>query len=367
MNRPIIRPNVNRYVEALMPELREILTSNMLTNVNNYTTKFENSVKGILGARNVIAVSSATSGLILTLEALGVRKKEVVLPSFTFAATAASAYWTSNKLVFTDINDTFTLDPEKVSSNITDKTGAIMAVHMYGNPAHVEDLEDIAEDRGVRLIFDAAHAIGASRNGIRCGNFGDAEVFSLSPTKLLTTVEGGLITTQDDELAEKLRTMRNYGLDLNYESEVPGLNARMSEINAAIGLAQIRDLDLFVRNRNEFVKEYKRLLNGVVGLSYQRIPKGNISTHKDFSIVVDKTDFGMDRDSLGKVLGEHGISTKRYFYPPVHRLAAYRDKEAVLPMTDHVSDNVLSLPIYNYMTGDDIGDTCGIIKRCQNG
>ncbi|MCU0798441.1 MAG: DegT/DnrJ/EryC1/StrS family aminotransferase [Candidatus Thermoplasmatota archaeon] len=337
-----------------MPDLRVILSSNMLTNVNNYTSRFEDSIKGLLGTRNVVAVSSATSGLMLVLEALGVRGKEVVLPSFTFAATAASAYWTSNRLAFADIDDTFTLDPTKVRERVNDRTGAILAVHMYGNPVHVNKLKEISEEKGIPLIIDAAHAIGASYHGKKCGNLGIPEVFSLSPTKLITSVEGGIITTDDDELAEKLRIMRNYGLDKNYESEIPGLNARMSEVHAAIGLSQVDDIDKFVTNRNEYVKLYKNELNGIPGLSFQKIPPEHISSHKDFSIIINKNKFGSDRDQLGRELTDAGIGVKKYFYPPVHRLNAYRDVNVRLPITDIVSNNVLSLPIYNYMEKEEI-------------
>jgi dTDP-4-amino-4,6-dideoxygalactose transaminase len=365
MKLPIIRPNVDKFKAQIKEDIEKIIQSNMLTNVNIYTLKFEDLVKRYIGSNEIVAVSSATSGLILALDAMGVRDKEIILPSFTFAATAASAYWTHNRIVYADIDMTFTLDIEDVRRKITKDTGAILPVHMYGNPARIKELEEISEEYDTKLLFDAAHALGSQYFGKRCGNFGDAEVFSLSPTKLLTTVEGGIISSKDSNMAGKIRLMRNYGLDPNYESEQPGLNARMSEIHAAIGISQVEYIDEFVRNRNRYVDLYKRLLGDLPGIQFQEIPKGHLSTHKDFSIVINKKNFGMDRDTLAIRLEKEGISTKKYFYPPLHRLKAYRDTKVNLPITDKITDNVLSLPIYNYMTEEDIEGCCEAIKKCR--
>ena len=363
MKYPIIKPVVDKYVDELMPVLREILSSNMLTNVHRYTRKFEDAITGITGAREAVAVSSGTSGLILTLHALGVHEKEVIIPSFTFVATAAAVYWTRNKIVYADIDDTFTLDPEDVNEKITPRTGAILAVHMYGNPAHIRALEEIAEDNHIPLIFDAAHAIGAKYHGTRIGNLGNAEVFSLSPTKLLTTVEGGVVVTNDHELAEKIRVLRNYGMYPDYTSDTPGLNARMSEVHAAIGLAQIEDLDEFIERRNGYVELYRKYLGEIKGIKFQRIPEGHWSSHKDFSFVIDPEESGIHRDDAEKYLLDRGIGVKKYFYPPMHELKAYRDEKAKLPMTEYVSHNILSLPIYNEMSEEMIKEICDIFHE----
>lgn len=354
MKLPIIRPNVNRYKDELAPILDEILESNMLTNVYNYTKKFEDGIKQHMGVKNVVSVSSGTLGLILTLDALGVRNKEVIIPSFTFTATAAALYWTGNKITYADIDDTFTLDPEMVNEKVSKDTGAILPVHMYGNPCNTKALSEIAQDKNIPLVYDAAHALGSQCNGKQVGGFGDAEIFSLSPTKLLTSVEGGLITTNNDKLAEKLSVSRNYGMFPDYTSQWAGVNSRLSEVHSAVGYVQVKDLETFVTNRNNYVARFKKWLSNTKGISFQRIPEHNRSAHKDFSIVVDPEEFGMHRDQLGEILGKKGIGTKKYFYPPMHRLEAYKDEDVSLPMTDRVSDNVLSLPIYNYMNNEDI-------------
>lgn len=364
MKIPIIKPNVDRYTKKLIPIIRGILDSNMLTNVHNYTEKFENAIRTYLGVRNVIAVSSCTSGLILTLEALGIKHKEIIIPGFTFVATPASVYWTKNNIKYADISISFTLNPDSVKKAITSKTGAILGVHMYGNPCFIKELTEIARDNDIPLVFDAAHALGSKYCSSRIGKFGDAEVFSLSPTKLITSVEGGLITTNNDELAEKLRKLRNYGMSKDYTSDSPGLNARMSEIHAAIGLIQVKDNDRIIMNRHRYVREYKLRLSDIEGIYFQQVLPSNNSTHKDFSIVVDKDSFGMTRDELGSILEMKGIGIKKYFYPPMHKLRAYENK-VKLPMTEHISNNIISLPIHNYMNISDIKIICDLIVGCK--
>jgi len=365
MKAPIIRPNVDLFKKELMPLLDDILSSNMLTNVYKYTGKFEEKIRDYVVSNNTIAVSSGTSGLILTLEALGVRKKDIILPSFTFVATPASAYWTNNKIIFSEIDDTYTADPEDVRRKITANTGAIIAVHMYGNPCYIRELEEIAEEKEIPLIFDSAHALGSRYGSEKVGIFGTAEIFSLSPTKLITTVEGGCISTNDDDLAEKLKVLRNYGMKSDYTSESPGLNARLSEIHSAVGLTQVDKIDEFVVNRNKHVECYKKHLSNIPGISFQRIQEDSTSAHKDFSVHIDPNEFGMDRDELGKLLEKEGIGTKRYFFPPMHRLNAYRNENISLNVTDRISYGILSLPIYNYMENELIDNISGIIKRAH--
>jgi len=361
MKYPIIRPVVDQYIDELQPMIREILESNMLTNVNNYTKKFEDEVSKYIGVKHCIAVSSGTSGLILTLEALGINKSEIILPSFTFVATPASIYWTKNCIRYSDIDDTFTIDPEDIKKRITPDTKAIIGVHMYGNPCHIDIIDEIAEENDLNVIFDAAHAFGSKYNNVNIGNFGDAEIISLSPTKLITTVEGGCVLTNNDEIAEKVSLLRNYGMRADYTSDHPGLNARMSEINSAVGLVQMKDIDKYVKNRNRYVNYYKEHLKDTNGVYYQRIDKNNLSAHKDFSIIINEEQYGSNRDELGTKLGRNGIGTKRYFFPPMHRIKAYH-QDICLPYTEKISNNLLSLPIYNNMELEEIEFICSYIS-----
>jgi len=364
MKIPIIKPNVNKYTKKIIPMIRDILNSNMLTNVHNYTEKFEDAISKYLGVKNVIAVSSCTSGLILTLEALNIKNKDIIIPGFTFVATPASVYWTKNNIKYADINIGLTLNPKKVKESITDKTGAILAVNMYGNPCCIYELNEISKSNNIPLIFDSAHALGSEYYGKKIGGFGVAEVFSLSPTKLITSAEGGLITTNDDKFANKLRVLRNYGMTQDYKSKSPGLNARMSEIHAAIGLVQVKYIDKIVENRTRYFREYMIRLSNIDGIYFQQILSFNKSCHKDFSIIVEPSVFGMTRDELGYILENNSIGVKKYFYPPMHKLMAYKSK-IKLPMTEYISNRVLSLPIHNYMNISDIKIICDLIRGCK--
>lgn len=354
MKYPIIKPIVSKFQDRILDDLRGIIDSNMLTNVNRWTAEFENGLRDYVGNKECVAVSSGTSGLILSLQAMGIRDGEVIIPSFTFAATAAAAYWTGNRIVYSDIDDTFTISPEDVNEKISRETKAIIGVHMYGNPCHIKELTEISVDNSIPLIFDSAHALGSSYQGKSIGNFGDIEVLSLSPTKLITSVEGGAVLTNSNEISEKVRLLRNYGLAPDYSSDLPGLNARLSEIHACIGHSQLPHIDDYVSRRNNYVNWYKQLLKKRGGISFQKVIDGNTNAHKDFSIVINREKFGMDRNELAKALAEKGIGVKFYFYPPMHQLNAYKDDDVHLPVTEEVSHNLISLPIYNDMKKEDI-------------
>ncbi len=352
---PIIRPSVDEFATPkLLDRISEVLRSNMLSNVGIYVRQFEEACEKRLHVDHVIAVSSCTSGLILTLQALGLRGHEIAIPSFTFSATGLACFWNGSPLRYVDIDDTLTVDPQLVEK-LAGEVDGLMAVHMYGNPCDVEALDDWAERTEVPIVYDAAHALGSTWRNQPVGGFGVAEVFSLSPTKLITSGEGGCVATNDARLAETLSVLRNYGNLPDYTCETPGLNARMSEINAVLGLEMIGQLDRYVESRNRYVERYRSHLTSVPGISLQRIREEGRSCQKDFSVVVTPEEFGMNRDDLARALAEEHIATKKYFYPPLHRLAAFQPKtEPSLPVTDHVSDRVLSLPIHNVMRMQDV-------------
>jgi dTDP-4-amino-4,6-dideoxygalactose transaminase len=338
----------------------------MLTN-GSVVARLEASVAERLGVSHCVAVSSCTSGLTLVLKALGV-KGEVILPSFTFFATGHAVLWNGLKPVFADCDPgTWTIDTADVEARITERTGAILAVHLYGNPARINELQQIATKHGLKLIFDAAHAFGSSYRGSPVGAFGDAEVFSLSPTKLLIAGEGGLVCTSDSTLARMMRAARNYGDAGSYDPELLGLNARMTEFNAALALAGLALVDQKVKRHNEIAAQYTDLLAGTPGIRFQQVENGDCSAYKDFSVVVSQSDFGMSRDELGKALLDAGIPTKRYFYPPLHLQRLFTANGAgsgvMLPNTERVSEDVLSLPIYESLPGETVQRVALAIRR----
>lgn len=362
-----------RFIKPTVPPLDEVLRcyrssfdDGMLTN-GDTVARLEGAVAERLGVSHCVAVSSCTSGLILVLKALGITG-EVILPSFTFFATGHAILWNGLKPVFADCDPrTWTIDPADLEARITEHTGAILAVHLYGNPARVDELQRIAKKHGLKLIFDAAHAFGSCYRGSPVGAFGDAEVFSLSPTKLLVAGEGGLVCTNDSTLAKMIRAGRNYGDAGSYDPELLGLNARMTEFNAALALTGLTLVDAKVRRHNEIAEQYTALLSGTPGIQFQQVEKDDWSAYKDYSVQISKAEFGMSRDEVGESLLDEGIPTKKYFYPPLHRQRLFTTNgggsDVTLPNTERVSDEVLSLPIYESLPDETAQRVARAIRR----
>jgi len=360
MKIPITKPTLPLW-EVFSKAIHSFYDTGMITN-GPIVRQLELQIRDTFQVREAVGVSSCTSGLMLALKLLGVTGK-VALPSFTFFATAHAAIWNDLEPVFVDIDpETWDLSTAALENALENEEGieAVMPVHIFGNPCRVEDLKALSDRFGARLIFDSAHAMGAKVDGTYIGNFGDAEVFSLSPTKLVTGGEGGIIATQNEGLAAKLRAGRDYGNEGDYDPSFVGLNARMSEIHAALAIESFRMLELNVRRRNMIAERYAKALSGVNGITFQKIDSGNRSTYKDFTILVDEELFGINRDALARYLANEGIDTRKYYDPPVHRTKAYWEKwgrnyDDFLPVTNAVSKTAISLPIWSHM-GEDVVD-----------
>jgi dTDP-4-amino-4,6-dideoxygalactose transaminase len=258
---------------------------------------------------------------------------------------------------------TWTLDPSDVERRITPRTRAILGVHLYGNPCDVEGLEAVARKHGLKLIYDAAHAFGSEWRGRPIGQFGDAEVFSFTPTKMLVCGEGGLVATNDASLAHRIRAGRNYGDLGQYDPELLGLNARMQGFAAAMGVAGLRYVDDKVARHNQIAHRYESALRGLPGISYPVVRDGDLCTYKDFSIHVDAGEFGMTRDELAAELLGSGVETKLYFYPPLHGQNLYK-QEQNLPVTERIGNGVLSLPIYQSLPDEDVDRIISAVTAC---
>jgi dTDP-4-amino-4,6-dideoxygalactose transaminase len=349
---PLVRPRL-ADVDAATAAIHDVLESGLLTNGRN-VRELERRAAEYLGVRHCVAVSSCTAGLMLVMRAAEVHG-DVVVPSFTFAATAHAVAWNGAHPVFADVDaETLTLDPRCVERSLGVRTSAVVATHLYGTPCDVEALDAITREHGIRLFFDAAHAFGSRRRGVPVGRFGDAEVFSLSPTKVMVAAEGGLIATDDDELAERCRYGRDYGNPGDYDCRFVGLNARMSELHAVVALASLADLDDRIVERNRLAAELRGRLAGVHGVDFPRVGEGDRTTCKDFTILVDPEGYGRTAAELHQLLTDQGIETKRYYSPPVHRMQAYRDNggRPLLPVTERAADRVLTLPLWEGMTGE---------------
>ena len=349
---PFARPStppLDRVTARLQPSYdRGILTNGPLGR------ELEDAIAERLGVAHVIAVGNCTAGLILTFLALELRGA-VLLPSFTFSASAHAVAWNGLTPLFTEcVPDTFQMDVDDAGGRAKggdEPIAALLGTHIFGAPAPVEDLEALADNLGVPLVLDAAHAMGSERRGRPLGGHGAAEVFSLSPTKPLVAGEGGLVTTNRDDVAASVRIGRNYGNPGDYDTQFVGLNARMSELHAAVALESLADLDENLAVRRTLAARYRAGLMSIPGVGVQHVDDADQSTFKDLTITVDADRFGLDRDEVVSALAQDGIETRLYFSPPVHRHQAYASlRTDELPVTDDAAARVVSLPLFNDMT-----------------
>jgi dTDP-4-amino-4,6-dideoxygalactose transaminase len=301
--------------------------------------------------RSVVAVNSGTSGLHLGLLAAGVGPgDEVIVPSFTFAATGNAVALTGARPVFVDIEpDTFTLSPAAVDAAITENTRGILPVHLYGHPARMRELESIAAKRGVALYEDAAQAHGAALDGRQVGTFGEFAMFSLYPTKNMTAGEGGMVATVDEEFARRVKLLRNQGMERQYENEVVGFNARMTDIHAAIGRVQLTKVDAWTRRRQENASFLTSHLSDVV---VPPVAEGAVHVYHQYTVRVPH-----DRDGFVSALrSEHNVGSGIYYPIPNHRLPSLASYAPGLhlPETERAAAEVLSLPVHPSLSQEDL-------------
>jgi len=362
---PFVRPMVPAF-DAMAPDLRAALESGALTK-GRYLDQYEAALAEHLEVRHAIAVSSCTLGLALVYRLLGL-KGEVIVPSFTFMATVHPLMWVGATPAFVDIDPVnWSIDPNRVEDAITPRTTAIVAVHIFGAPAPIEDLEAIAERHGLPLIFDAAHGFGALHRGRPVGSNGLVECFSTSPTKLLISGEGGVVATNSDDLAQSVRVAREYGNPGDYASVMPGLNARLPEWSAILGLASLAQLEDNARRRNEIAARYRTRLSAIPGIHFQQVRPDDRSSYKDFSIRVQAREAAFSRDDLVEHLASMGIQTRNYYAPPTHRHPAYADLrdacEGRLPVTDALCDEIVSLPMWAGLSDSQVDQVCDAVDE----
>jgi perosamine synthetase len=309
------------------------------------TAAFEEEFSQLVGGRHCIGVNSGTSALHVALLAAGIGPgDEVIVPSFTFAATANSVALTGATPVFVDIEPTyFCIDPQAVAAAVTPRTAAIMPVHLYGHPARMPAILEIANRHGLLVIEDSAQAHGAALNGTPAGAFGTLGAFSFYPTKNMTTGEGGMITTADDELARKCRLLRAQGMEIRYRNEMVGLNVRMTDIAAAIGRVQLTRLAAWTEARRSNALAYDTHLSGV---TVPAVDDGAYHVYHQYTIR------SADRDTLLTRLREHEIGCDVYYPTPVHELPSF-GLEIDLPVTETAAKQVLSIPVHPFLTTDE--------------
>jgi dTDP-4-amino-4,6-dideoxygalactose transaminase len=373
---PFMRPDLPTYADV-SPAIAAAFAAGMLTK-GGQLQAFEEDVAACVGTAEAVGVSSCTTGLMLVLRSLAMLRSqstacpigsacvtpaggqavrdEVIVPSFIFLAAPAAIVWAGLRPVFVDVDpQTYTLVPGAVQAAISPRTCAILACHTFGCPCDVDGLTAVGERAGLPLIVDAAHGFGATRAGWQVGRGGLAQVFSLSPTKLVVAGEGGVVATSCACLANIVRTAREYGNDGRYGCDHAGLNGRIPEISAIIGRASLARLPEVAARRRAVALAYRESLADVAGIGFQRIPDGCESSWKDFCISIDADVAGITRDELMRALAERGIDTRAYYSPACHRMEAFRQFSptgTLLPVTDRLAASLVALPMGGHLTPD---------------
>jgi dTDP-4-amino-4,6-dideoxygalactose transaminase len=359
------RPNIGDS-KRLLDRISDTLDRGWLTNNGPNVRELERKLSKLLGVEHCVATCNATAALEITIKATGLTG-EVIVPSWTFIATAHALQWQEITPVFCDVDPvTHNLDPRRVEEMISPRTTGIMGVHLWGRPCDIDALSYIARRHNIRLIFDAAHAFGCSYKGRMIGGFGDAEVFSFHATKFFNTFEGGAIATNDAELAARIRLMKNFGFEGYDNVSNIGTNGKMNEISAAMGLTSLESLEEFVNVNRRNYRQYREELHGVPGVHLPPYDETESCNYQYVVLEIDATVTGLSRDELVHILWAENVHARRYFYPGCHRMEPYRSyyphARLMLPVTEGLAERVLSLPTGTAVGGDQITTICSIIR-----
>lgn len=348
---------------TLHARLDAMLDARRLTNDGPFAQEFEARLAALNDGVEVVAVCNATIGMQLLLKALGV-SGEVILPSFTFIATAHACAWEGLEPVFVDVDEaTHVIDPAAVAARLSDRTAAIVGVHLWGRMCPVAELDALAAARGIPLLFDAAHALGCTYRGQPMGRLGTASVVSFHATKLVQSLEGGAIFTRDRDLAARLRLMRNFGF-AGYDRVVAlGTNAKLDEFSAIVGLGSLDCLDAIVDRNRANRAAYRAALTGLPGLALYEYDESERNNHQYLVVVVDPARCPLSRDELVAVLHAENIIARRYFHPGCHKSAPYADRPVILPVTERLSERLITLPTGTGVDAADIAAIGGILAR----
>jgi len=345
-------PPLNEFI----PYLQQIWDNKVLTNSGPFHLQLEDALCEYLGVKHISLFSNGTLALITALQALRVTG-EVITTPYSFVATAHSLLWHGNKPVFVDIEpETLNINPDKIEAAITSQTTAIMPVHCYGNPCNAEAIQKIADNYNLRVIYDAAHAFGVTDAGGSILRYGDLSILSFHATKVFNTFEGGAIICHDAKTKKRIDQLKNFGFVDETTVVAPGFNAKMSEINAAFGLLQLRHMEVVMWRRNEIDTRYRSGLSDIHGI--RCLPKGHqkLANHSYFPILVE-AGYPESREALYQRLKNQGIHARRYFYPLITDFPMYRGlpsaARTLLPVASNAADRVLCLPIYPNLSNDD--------------
>jgi dTDP-4-amino-4,6-dideoxygalactose transaminase len=360
----VTRPSLPE-LEDFIPSLREIWDSKILTNGGPFHEKFEQQLCEYLGVKQIALFANATIGLVTALQALRITG-EVITTPYSFVATAHSLLWNGIKPVFVDIDPhTLNLDPSKIEAAITPQTTAIMPVHVYGHPCDVDAIQAIADTYGLKVIYDAAHAFGVQ---CHCGSVlqhGDLAVLSFHATKVFTTFEGGAIVCPDEKSRQRINYLKNFGFADEVTVVAPGINGKMSEFNAALGLLQLKNIDGALAERKVIDERYRAGLADVAGIRCLQSAGEMRSNYAYFPILV-QPDYPLARDALYQKMRDQGIYVRRYFYPLIADFPMYRGLPSAahsnLPVAKKMAAQILCLPIYPGLPHDQVDRVLELLR-----
>lgn len=356
-------PEMKEYIN----EIEELWDSHWLTNMGTKHKQLQNRLCEYLGIETIELFTNGHMAIELTLQALNLQG-EVITTPFTFASTTHAIVRNSLEPVFCDIDPgTFTLDTNKLESLITDKTCAILPVHVYGNICNVVEIERIARKYELKVIYDACHAFGETYKGKSIASFGDASCFSFHATKVYNSIEGGAVSYKDARIGEILYDLKNFGIHGPEEVSAVGANAKMNEFCAAMGLCNLRHIDEEIAKRQKVYESYYMHLDGVEGLQLNSIQDNVKSNYAYFPVIIDEKTFGASREEVFEKLAKNGIGARKYFYPLTNTFSAFHGKYNALdtPVALHISKRVLTLPMYADLSMEDVDRICDIVLTCK--
>ncbi|MGY5651346.1 DegT/DnrJ/EryC1/StrS family aminotransferase [Vibrio cincinnatiensis] len=338
-------------LEELTPYLEDIWQRKWLTNNGYYHQQLEAALCDYLGVPYISLFSNGTLALITALQALDL-EGEVITTPYSFVATSHAIKWNNLTPVFVDIDPTtFNLDPNKIEAAITDKTCAILPVHVYGNPCDHDAIQAIADKHNLKVIYDAAHAFGVKKNGESILNMGELSILSFHATKAYSTIEGGAVVCHSQEMKDKLDQLKNFGYESETEISLCGMNAKLNEVQAAFGLVTLKHIDKAIDKRKKIAYQYRRRLKEVKGIHFFRDVDGVEHNYSYFPILINEETYGCSRDELFNKLKSDNILARRYFYPLISDFHLYkRNRNTDSYIANDIANNVICLPIHHELT-----------------
>ena len=359
------RPNIGNR-EALFARINDMLDRRWLTNRGRFVRELEERLADYLNVKHCIAMCNGTIALEIAIRALEL-SGEVIVPSFTFVATAHALQWQEITPVFCDVDPhTHNIDPNKIEQMITPRTTGIIGVHVWGRPCEIRSLEKIANTYNLHLLFDAAHAFGNTYHGQMIGNFGEAEVFSFHATKFFNSFEGGAVATNDDALAHKIRLMQNFGFEGLDTVTYIGVNGKMNEASAAMGLTNLESLDEFIEINRQNYHHYRTALRGIPGVSMATYDENEKNNYQYIVTEIDAEKTGIHRDQIVRILHAEGVRARRYFYPACHRMEPYASyfphAGLLLPVTERLVQRTISFPTGTSMDAEKIDRVVDLLR-----